>query len=378
MSLPLSLYIHIPWCAKKCPYCDFNSHAVKAPIPETEYVEALLRDLDFELRDAPEARSLQSIFFGGGTPSLFSGAAIGRILDGVAQRLAFAAGIEITLEANPGTAEAANFAGYRAAGVNRLSMGVQSLDDAQLRALGRIHGADEARAAVGMARAAGFDNLNLDLMFALPRQTLAAAACDLASLIALAPEHISYYHLTLEPNTAFAARPPPLPDGDLAYEMLEQGQSQLAAAGYAQYETSAYAQAGRSSQHNLNYWRFGDYLGIGAGAHGKRSLGGSVERRARHKHPKTYLETAGGRNCLQEVRPVAGEELAFEFCLNALRLHEGFAKADFEARTGLPFAVLEPRLEKQRLKGLLGIDTARVWPTPLGRDHLNTLLTELL
>ena len=376
--LPLSLYVHIPWCAKKCPYCDFNSHAVKAPIPEAQYVDALLRDLDHELRDAPEARPLTSIFFGGGTPSLFSGAAIARILDGVAARLAFAPDIEITLEANPGTAEAEHFKGYRAAGVNRLSMGVQSLDDRQLRALGRIHGADEARKAVAMARAAGFDNLNLDLMFALPSQTVAEAAQDLGALIALAPQHISYYHLTLEPNTAFAARPPPLPDNDSAYEMLEAGQQQLAAAGYVQYETSAYAQTGRSAQHNLNYWRFGDYLGIGAGAHGKRSFADRIERRARHKHPKTFMEAAGSAQSLQEVRTVAGDELAFEYCLNALRLHEGFARADFEARTGLPFSLLEPRLEKQRLKGLVGMDATRVWPTPLGRDHLNTLLTELL
>ncbi|MES2884417.1 MAG: radical SAM family heme chaperone HemW [Pseudomonadota bacterium] len=378
MSLPLSLYIHIPWCAKKCPYCDFNSHAVKAPIPEAKYVAALLHDLDFDLGEMPETRPLTSIFFGGGTPSLFSGAAIGRILEGVAARLAFAPGIEITLEANPGTAEATHFKGYRAAGVNRLSMGVQSLDDAQLKRLGRIHGADEARAAVGMARAAGFDNLNLDLMFALPQQSVAEAAQDLSALIELAPEHISYYHLTLEPNTAFAAAPPPLPDSDSAYEMLEQGQAQLAAAGYAQYETSAYARAGRRAAHNLNYWRFGDYLGIGAGAHGKRTFADRVERRARHKHPKTYMESAGSTQCLQEVRTVVGDELAFEYCLNALRLHEGFAKTDFEARTSLAFSVLEPRLEKQRQKGLIAMDATRVWPTALGRDHLNTLLTELL
>lgn len=377
-ALPLSLYIHIPWCAKKCPYCDFNSHAVRAPIPEAEYVDALLRDLDHELRDAPEERPLRSIFFGGGTPSLFTGGAIARILDGVAARLAFAPEIEITLEANPGTAEAQRFVDYRAAGVNRLSMGVQSLDDRHLKALGRIHGAAEARAAVAMARAAGFDNCNLDLMFALPTQTLAEAEADLAALIALAPTHISYYHLTLEPNTAFAAAPPPLPDSDAAYEMLEAGQARLAAGGYAQYETSAYAQPGRAAQHNLNYWRFGDYLGIGAGAHGKRTLGGRIERRARHKHPKTYLETAGSAASLQEVRTVAGDELAFEYCLNALRLHEGFAISDFEARTGLPFAVLEPRLAKQRQKGLIAMDASQVWPTPLGRDHLNTLLRELL
>ncbi len=378
MNLPLSLYIHIPWCAKKCPYCDFNSHAVRAPIPEAEYVDALLRDLDHELRDAAEPRPLRSIFFGGGTPSLFSGAAIARILDGVAARLAFAPDIEITLEANPGTAEAERFAGYRAAGVNRLSMGVQSLDDAQLKALGRIHGAAEARAAVQMARAAGFENFNLDLMFALPRQTEAEAAADLAALITLAPTHISYYHLTLEPNTAFAAAPPPLPDSDSAYAMLEAGQALLTAAGYGQYETSAYARPGREAAHNLNYWRFGDYLGIGAGAHGKRTVNGVVERRARHKHPKTYMETTGTAQSLQEVRTVAGDELAFEYCLNALRLHEGFAKTDFEVSTGLAFSLLEPRLARQRQKGLITMDASHVRPTPLGRDHLNTLLADLL
>lgn len=378
MSLPLSLYIHIPWCAKKCPYCDFNSHAVRAPIPEAEYVTALLADLDFELQTSAESRPLVSIFFGGGTPSLFSGAAIGAILEGVAARLLFAPNIEITLEANPGTVEARHFQGYRAAGVNRLSMGVQSLNDRHLKALGRIHGADEARHAVDTARRAGFDNLNLDLMFALPLQTETEAQADLAGLIALAPEHLSYYHLTLEPNTAFASAPPPLPDDDSAYAMLEQGQQQLAAAGYVQYETSAYAKPGREAQHNLNYWTFGDYLGIGAGAHGKRTRNGLVERRARHKHPRTYMERAGSVQALQEVRSVVGDELAFEYCLNALRLHAGFAKADFEARTGLAFAALEPRLLKQSQNGLLLLDALRVQPTALGRNHLNRLLTELL
>lgn len=376
--IPLALYIHIPWCAKKCPYCDFNSHPARGQIPETEYVQALLRDLDFELASAPEARPLTSIFFGGGTPSLFSGAAIGRILDGVAQRLALAPGIEITLEANPGTAEAERFRDYRSAGVNRLSMGVQSLDDRHLKALGRIHGAAEARAAVAMARTAGFDNLNLDLMFALPEQTLAEAEADLRGLLALGPEHISYYHLTLEPNTEFAAKPPKVPDSDSAYVMLEQGQARLAEAGYAQYETSAYAQPGRPAAHNLNYWRFGDYLGIGAGAHGKRTLDGRVLRRARHKHPKTYLETAGGAAGVQEERSVTGAELAFEYVLNTLRLHEGFALADFRARTGLGDAALEPAMGRMLSKGLLERAGERIRPTALGRDHLNRLQMEFL
>lgn len=376
--IPLALYIHIPWCAKKCPYCDFNSHPARGQIPEAEYVQALLRDLDYELASAPEARPLGSIFFGGGTPSLFSGAGIGAILDGVAQRLSFAAGIEITLEANPGTAEAQRFRDYRAAGVNRLSMGVQSLNDRHLKALGRIHGADEARAAVAMARAAGFDNLNLDLMFALPEQTLAEAEADLRGLLALSPEHLSYYHLTLEPNTEFAARPPKLPDSDLAYEMLEQGQALLEAAGYAQYETSAYAQPERGAAHNLNYWRFGDYLGIGAGAHGKRTLDGQVQRRARHKHPKTFMETAGSAAGVQEERVVAGAELAFEYVLNTLRLHEGFALGDFRARTGLADTALEPSLGRMLSKGLLVRDGELIRPTVLGRNHLNRLQMEFL
>lgn len=376
--IPLSLYIHIPWCAKKCPYCDFNSHPLRGPIPEAEYVQALLRDLDFELAGAPEGRSLGSIFFGGGTPSLFSGKGIGDILEGVARRLVFAPDVEITLEANPGTAEAARFRDYRAAGVNRLSMGVQSLDDRHLKALGRIHGAEEARAAVAMARAAGIGNLNLDLMFALPEQTLAEAEADLRGLIALAPEHISYYHLTLEPNTEFAAKPPKVPDSDSAYAMLEQGQALLADAGYGQYETSAYAQPGRAAAHNLNYWRFGDYLGIGAGAHGKRTLDGRVLRRARHKHPKTYLETAGSVAGVQEERAVAGAELAFEYALNTLRLHEGFTLADFNARTGLADDALEPALGRMLSKGLLEHAGDRIRPTALGRDHLNRLQMEFL
>jgi len=255
---------------------------------------------------------------------------------------------------------------------------VQSLDDRHLKALGRIHGAAEARAAVTMARAAGFDNLNLDLMFALPEQTLAEADADLRGLLALAPEHISYYHLTLEPNTEFAAKPPAVPDSDSAYAMLEQGQARLAEAGYAQYETSAYARPGRPAAHNLNYWRFGDYLGIGAGAHGKRTLGGCVQRRARHKHPKTYLETAGSAAGVQEERSVTGAELAFEYVLNTLRLHEGFALTDFETRTGLPGAALEPALGRMLSKGLLEREGERIRPTALGRDHLNRLQMEFL
>jgi oxygen-independent coproporphyrinogen-3 oxidase len=382
-DLPLALYLHIPWCVQKCPYCDFNSHTLRTVVPETAYVAALLADLDFELATAPEPRPVQSIFFGGGTPSVFSAPAIAAILDGVRARLTLAAGCEITLEANPGTVEAARFAGYRAAGVNRLSMGVQSLNDAHLKALGRIHGAREAQSAYAIARAAGFDNINLDLMFALPRQTQAEARADLEGLIALAPEHISYYHLTLEPNTAFHRAPPPLPDDDSAYEMLEQGMQALSAAGYTQYETSAYARAGRQAAHNLNYWRFGDYLGIGAGAHGKRSFaaasgGVEVERRARHKHPKTYMERAGAAAVLQETRVLGPEELPVEFMLNALRLHEGFSLPQFSARTGLRASTLAKPLAAAIAKGLLSASVDGHAPTELGRAHLNRLLLEFM
>jgi putative oxygen-independent coproporphyrinogen III oxidase len=376
-SVPLALYLHFPWCVRKCPYCDFNSHALRGEVPEADYVAALLRDLDFELRDA-EPRPLASIFCGGGTPSLFSGAAIGRLLEGVQRRLAFAPDIEITLEANPGTADAGNFRGYRDAGVNRLSLGVQSLDAAQLRALGRIHGSDEARRAVALARAAGFDNLNLDLMYALPGQTPAAAAADLRAALALAPEHLSYYHLTLEPNTEFHARPPVLPDEDTAWTMQEQGQALLAEAGYAQYEVSAYARAGRRCRHNLNYWEFGDYLGVGAGAHGKRTRDGRVTRRARLKHPRGYLDAAGTAAAVQEERTVGPDELPFEFAMNALRLNEGFELPAFECRTGLPATALEPPLAAAAAQGLIERTAAHVQPSARGRAFLNPLVNLFL
>jgi putative oxygen-independent coproporphyrinogen III oxidase len=370
-GIPLALYVHFPWCVRKCPYCDFNSHALRGDIPERDYVDALLRDLDFELRDA-ETRPLASIFCGGGTPSLFSGAAIGHLLEGVQRRLAFAPDIEITLEANPGTADAGHFRDYRAAGVNRLSIGVQSFAADQLKALGRIHGPDEARRAVDFARQAGFDNLNLDLMYALPQQSLAGAAADVRSAIALAPEHLSYYHLTLEPNTEFHARPPALPDADTAYEMQDQGQALLAAHGYAQYEVSAYARTGRRCRHNLNYWEFGDYLGIGAGAHGK--LTGAVTRRARVKHPRAFLDAAGTAAALQEDRVVAQPELPFEYAMNALRLNEGFALPQFERRTGLRGAALDAPLAAAADRGLIDRDGTRVRASARGRAFLNPLV----
>ncbi len=393
VDIPLSLYLHFPWCVRKCPYCDFNSHAARGDIEEDRYVDALIRDLDYEIRlPTPDLvpvsgdsrfPALSSIFAGGGTPSLFSGRAIGRVLEAVAARLPFAPDIEITLEANPGTADAGNFREYRAAGVNRLSIGVQSLDDTQLKRLGRIHGRDEAIAAYGTARAAGFDNINLDLMYALPQQTPQQALTDLQAACDLAPEHLSYYQLTLEPNTEFAAHPPPLPDDEAAWDMQLAGQALLAGQGYAQYEVSAYAQPGRQCRHNRNYWEFGDYLGIGAGAHGKRSGAGGIVRRARHKHPRAYLEGAGGAAAIQEDKPVAVAELPFEYAMNALRLNQGFSRAGFERRTGLDAAVLDAALNQARQKGLIveegGEESGgRIRASAFGRAHLNALLREFL
>ncbi|AXQ27296.1 oxygen-independent coproporphyrinogen III oxidase-like protein [Solimonas sp. K1W22B-7] len=372
-DLPLSLYLHFPWCVQKCPYCDFNSHALRGDTPEDAYVEALVRDLDHELRE-PESRPLTSIFMGGGTPSLFSDRAIGRVLEAVQRRLAFAPDIEITLEANPGTADASHFRGYRTAGVNRLSIGVQSLDAAQLKKLGRIHDPGQAVAALELARAAGFDNVNLDLMFALPQQSEAQALADLDGVLALQPEHVSWYQLTLEPNTEFAARPPPLPDDDAVAAMFDAGQARLAAAGYAQYEVSAYARPGRQARHNLNYWEFGDYLGIGAGAHGKRSGAAGVIRRARHKHPKRYLESAGTAAGVQEERILSAQEMPIEFMLNVLRLNAGVPAALWEARTGLPLAALATPLAEARRLGLMEPDPGLLRPTALGHRHLNRLL----
>ena len=370
---PLSLYVHFPWCVKKCPYCDFNSHALRGEIPEHEYVDALMRDLDYELSLAPDPQPLASIFMGGGTPSLFSASAIGRVLEETARRVRFAPDIEITLEANPGTADAANFRGYRAAGVNRLSIGVQSFDAGQLKALGRIHGPEEARRAYALARGAGFDNVNLDLMYALPNQTLEQALADLQAAFELAPEHLSHYQLTLEPNTEFHAHPPPLPDQDAAWSMQELGQELLATHGYAQYEVSAYARDGRRCRHNLNYWEFGDYLGIGAGAHGKVTRDGVITRRARHKHPRTWLEAAGTKAAVQEDRAVPAPDLPFEYAMNALRLNEGFRLPEFERRTGLPGAHLERPLAQAAGRGLVEREGDVVRASARGRALLNQL-----
>ncbi|QNU15480.1 radical SAM family heme chaperone HemW [Thermomonas sp. XSG] len=373
---PLSLYVHLPWCVRKCPYCDFNSHAAKGALPLDAYIDALLADLDFDLPLA-WGRIVHSVFFGGGTPSLFPPEAIDRFLQQASARLRFAPDVEITLETNPGTVEHGPFPGYRAAGVNRLSFGVQSFDDGCLQRLGRIHSSGDAERAVKSAQDAGFDNLNLDLMYALPQQTLAMALDDVERAVALAPTHISHYQLTLEPNTVFAARVPAgIPDEDSAWDMQEACQARLADAGFAQYEISAYARDGRQCRHNLNYWRFGDYLGIGAGAHGKLTLGATqqVLRRWKLKHPTDYLAKAGTAAAIGGDEYLTAQRLPFDFMLNALRLNEGVPMAMFEARTGLPAAAIADRVALARIRGWLEPDPAWLRPTELGRRFANDVI----
>jgi oxygen-independent coproporphyrinogen-3 oxidase len=370
MRSPIAVYVHLPWCVSKCPYCDFNSHARPERIPEQAYVAALLADLDGDLELAA-GRRVGSIFLGGGTPSLFGTGAIGALLDGIAARLPVEPDAEVTMEANPGTIEHGRFAGYREAGVNRVSLGAQSFDAGALKALGRIHGPGEIAAAVAELAAAGIANFNLDLMYALPGQARAAALADVESAVALGPAHLSHYQLTLEPGTAFYHRPPALPDDELAFEMQQDCQRALAAAGYAQYEVSAYARPGRQCRHNLNYWRFGDYLGIGAGAHGKVTTGDGVIRTEKPKSPREYLAgngRAGGRR-----RAVAPEELPFEFMLNASRLVEGFTLADFEQTTGLAAGAIAPRLAALAGRQLIVEEAGRYRPTELGFRFLNDL-----
>lgn len=376
---PLSLYVHIPWCVRKCPYCDFNSHERNGALPVDAYVDALLADLDRDLREHSVAigdRPLHSVFFGGGTPSLFAPDAIARLLDGVAARIALPERTEITLETNPGTVEHGRFDEYLRAGVNRISFGVQSFDDAKLRRLGRIHSAAEAERAVKQAQDAGLGNLNLDLMYALPEQTPAGAIADVERAIALQPAHVSHYQLTLEPNTLFAAKPPPLPDEDSAWDMQEACQARLAAAGYAQYEVSAYARDGNECAHNLNYWRFGDYLGIGAGAHGKLgdARSGSIVRTTKLMLPRGYLERAARGEAFGAGHPVPAAQRPFEFMLNALRLNAGIAAEAFEQRTGLSLAAIEAPLQHARRRGWLVEVETRLQPTADGRRFLNDLL----
>ncbi|GAA5006235.1 radical SAM family heme chaperone HemW [Pseudoluteimonas lycopersici] len=377
---PLSLYVHLPWCVRKCPYCDFNSHEGRGALPFDAYVDALIADLDFDLPLA-WGRTVQTVFFGGGTPSLFTPASIDRFLQLASSRLRFAPNAEITLETNPGTVEHGPFAGYRAAGVNRLSFGVQSFDDGCLQRLGRIHSSGDAERAVKAAQDAGFDNFNLDLMYALPEQTLAIAEHDVERAIALQPAHISHYQLTLEPNTVFAAKPPTgIPDIDAAWDMQEACQARLAAAGYCQYEVSAWARPGRECAHNLNYWQFGDYLGIGAGAHGKLTLGAEqrVLRRWKLKHPAEYLARAGTAAAIGGDDVLDSGRLPFDFMLNALRLNAGVPMAMFEARTGLPRAAIARQLAVARERGWIAPGDERLQPTELGLRFANDAIALFL
>ncbi len=374
---PLSLYVHMPWCVRKCPYCDFNSHGVRGTPAYGEYVDALLADLDADLRDMGEAlhgRTVGTVFFGGGTPSLFSPELVGRFLDGAKARLPFAAKAEVTLETNPGTVEHGRFDGYLGAGINRISFGVQSFDNAKLHRLGRIHSAGEAVKAVRSAQDAGLDNINIDLMYALPEQDLAGALDDVDQAVALAPTHISHYQLTLEPNTAFAANPPPLPDDDAAWMIQEACEVRLADAGFGQYEVSAYARPERRCAHNLNYWRFGDYLGIGAGAHGKISDAGGVRRRWKTRLPAAYLAAAGQPARIGGDSYVDADDLPFEYMLNALRLIDGVPMADFTERTGLAPDAIAGGLMHARGRGWLVDDPAVLRTTALGQRFLNDVI----
>lgn len=373
---PLSLYIHIPWCVRKCPYCDFNSHTASPVLPEAEYIDALLADLDLDLPYV-YGRELSSIFFGGGTPSLFSAEALGRLLQGVEQRIRFTSDIEITLEANPGTFEQVKFSAYRGLGINRLSIGIQSFQEAKLKALGRIHNGDEAIRAADMARQAGFDNFNMDLMHGLPDQSPEDALGDLQQAIDLKPTHLSWYQLTLEPNTVFWNQPPTLPEDDILWDIQEAGQLLLAQNGYAQYEVSAYAQPGRPARHNLNYWSFGDFIGIGAGAHGKLSHpDGRIVRTWKTRLPKDYLNPAKPFKAGEKLLSV--EELPFEFLMNALRLTNGVDAALFRERTGLSLDSLASARQQAEQRGLLQADPTRLGATPQGQLFLNDLLQYFL
>ncbi|KHT05222.1 coproporphyrinogen III oxidase [Pectobacterium brasiliense] len=367
---PLSLYIHIPWCVQKCPYCDFNSHALKGDVPHQEYVDHLLADLDTDLPLA-SGRELHSIFIGGGTPSLLSAEAMQALLDGVRARIPLTPDAEITMEANPGTVEADRFSGYQKAGINRISIGVQSFDPQKLTRLGRIHGPDEAKRAAHLATGLGLRSFNLDLMHGLPDQSLDEALDDLRQAIALNPPHLSWYQLTIEPNTLFSSRPPTLPDDDALWDIYEQGHALLSAAGYQQYETSAYAKPGYQCQHNLNYWRFGDYLGIGCGAHGKLTFSdGRILRTVKVRHPRGYMQGT----YLDKQHDVANDDRPFEFFMNRFRLLEASPRADFTAYTGLEEHCIRPQLDQALAQGYL-TETATHWQiTEHGKLFLNSLL----
>lgn len=373
---PLALYAHFPWCVQKCPYCDFNSHTLKDQLPEERYVDALLRDLDVQAADI-DGRPLSSMFFGGGTPSLFSPRAFARLIEHARARLGFEGDIEITLEANPGTIERGKFSEYRAAGISRVSLGAQSFDARQLHRLGRIHSADETRHAAEELHAAGLTNFNLDLMYALPDQTPEQAETDLREALALQPAHVSQYHLTIEPGTVFAAAPPPQPADEIVDQMLERSLATLAVAGFEQYEVSGYARRGARCAHNLNYWTFGDYLGIGAGAHGKLSdvPRGAIVRTQQVREPRRYL---AADPATRVQRTIDTRDLPFEFAMNGFRLVEGFSDALFESRTGLPIEILERALDPIRGRGLVERDAATWRATPRGFRFLNDILVALL
>ena len=369
---PLSLYVHMPWCVKKCPYCDFNSHELRGSLADSAYADALIRDLELALPQV-WGRRVYSIFIGGGTPSLFPAATLDRLLADIRARLQLSADCEITMEANPGTFEADKFRDYAAAGINRLSMGVQSFNPGHLKALGRIHDDTEAWRAIETA-SKYFDNINLDLMYALPAQTLAEAEADCRAALSCGTSHLSFYHLTLEPNTVFHRYPPELPDEDASADMQERLQVLLAEGGYGNYETSAYARPGRECRHNLNYWRFGDYLGIGAGAHTKLSFPDRIIRQARYRQPQSYFDQLGRGSAVSEDHVVTRADLPFEFMMNALRLTDGFPVALFHERTGLEISSVHRELEAAEAKGLVARTHEAIRPTPLGRRFLNDLL----
>ena len=369
---PLALYVHFPWCVRKCPYCDFNSHEWKGErFPEDDYLDALRADLEQAL-PLVWGRQVHTVFIGGGTPSLLSARGLDRLLSDIRALLPLDADAEITMEANPGTFEAEKFAQFRASGVNRLSVGIQSFNEAHLKALGRIHDSGDAHRAVEIA-ARHFDNFNLDLMFALPRQTLDECRADIETALSFAPPHLSLYHLTLEPNTLFAKFPPAIPDDDASADMQEWIHERTATAGYERYEVSAYAKPHHQCKHNLNYWRFGDYLGIGAGAHSKLSFAHRIVRQARYKHPSTFIEQARAGTPVQEEHEVSTRDLPFEFMLNALRLMEGFPVHRFVERTGLQMTSIEPALQEAERRGLIERTYEKIAPTPLGQRFLNDL-----
>ena len=382
---PLSLYVHIPWCVRKCPYCDFNSHEVKGvqaaddgallnldSALEQRYLQTLIADLDRAL-PLVWGRTVYTVFFGGGTPSLLSARGLDELLSAIRARLPLAPDAEITLEANPGTFEAGKFAEFRALGINRLSIGIQSFHPAHLKALGRIHDAAQARSAIDIAQSS-FDNFNLDLMYALPGQTLMQAMEDIDAAIGFSPAHVSAYHLTIEPNTLFYRHPPKVPDDDASADMQQAIEARLAGAGYRHYETSAFARPGREARHNLNYWSFGDYLGIGAGAHGKLSFAKRILRQMRYKQPREYMEKAQAGNAIQEEQEVTANSLPFEFMMNALRLIDGFDLSLFTERTGLPLHGLRKELQEAESRGLIERDHLRMRPTLKGQRFLNDLL----